>query len=88
MVDDLPLEFPRPRLPALALLVGRITTIKLAYWAAITAAELAIGFLARPFADRFAASLAVFAAMTLLAIWWAAASARAVDRRAIGRAHV
>ncbi len=29
MVDDVPLEAPRPRLPTLALLVGRVTTIKL-----------------------------------------------------------
>lgn len=73
---------PRPRLATLTLLVGRITTIKLAYWSALTVAEVAIGLEGRPFAERFPQSVAFAAAMTVAACVWAAWSARAVDRRA------
>ena len=46
MVDHVPLDprdpaAPRPQLRTLTLLVGRMTTIKLAYWAALTAWEIA-----------------------------------------------
>lgn len=75
-------EYPQPRLPALTLLVGRITTIKLAYWAALTVAEIAVGLWDRPFDERFRASLAVGAGFTLVACAWAAWAARAADRRA------
>ncbi len=82
MVDDVPLEGPKPRLHALTLLVGRITTIKLAYWAALTAAEIVVGNMDRPFGERTAISLGVGAVLTGGALIWAAWSARAVDRRA------
>ena len=75
-------DLPRPRLPTLALLVGRITTIKLAYWSALTVLVVALGLWDRPFDDRFRASLAAGAVLTLGACLWAAWSARAVDPRA------
>jgi len=86
MVDHVPLEpdLPRPRLPALTLLVGRITTIKLTYWASLTAWELALGLTGWPYADRLPVSVAVAAIATALACIWAAYSARALDRRAGG----
>lgn len=83
MVDDVPLERPeatRPRLATLTLLVGRITTIKLAFWSALTLLEVAVGLWDRPFAERFAVSIAVASALTLGACLWSARSARAVDR--------
>ncbi len=73
---------PRPHLHTLTLLVGRVTTIKLAYWSALTAAEIALGLSDRPFAERFGFSVAVAAALTLAACLWAAWAARAVDKRA------
>ncbi len=82
MVDHVPLERPRPRLATLTLLVGRVTTIKLGYWAALTAAEVALGLVGLPDADRARASLAVAALATLAACAWAAWSARATDPRA------
>ncbi len=81
MVDDVPLEAPRPRLPSLALLVGRVTTIKLAYWSALTVVEVALGLWARPFDDRFHVSVAAAVLLTLGVCVWAARSARAADRR-------
>ena len=46
MVDHLPLDpapaAPLPRRATLNLLVGRVTTIKLAYWAALTICEIAL----------------------------------------------
>ncbi len=72
-------ELPRPRLPTLTLLVGRITTIKLTYWSALTVAEVALG--ARAFGERFPVSVAIGALATLAVCAWAAASARAPDRR-------
>jgi hypothetical protein len=81
VVDHLPLADrptrPRPRLRTLSLLVGRITTIKLAYWAVLTAAEL---FLPR----SQALSYAVAAVSSVLALAWAAWSARTIDLRAGG----
>ncbi len=76
-----PPEPPKPRLPVLSLLVGRITTIKLAYWSALTAGEIALGLWDRPFEERFRASVALFAGLTLVACAWAAWAARATDPR-------
>ena len=81
MVDQLPLdapEAPRPRFRTLNLLVGRMTTIKLAYWATLTVWEL---WGPRGWSVPFAAGASA------VAIAWAAWSARRVDRRAgaIGR---
>ena len=76
MVDQLPLaapELPRPRFRTLNLLVGRMTTIKLSYWAALTAWEL---WGPRGWSVQFAAAASV------VAMAWAAWSARRVDRRA------
>jgi hypothetical protein len=76
---------PLPRQKTLALLVGRITTIKLAYWAALTLIELALPrFVDRPFEERFPFSIALAAVTTLLAFAWAAWQARVIDRRAGG----
>jgi hypothetical protein len=86
VVDHVPLEPteepPRPRLPALTLLVGRITTIKLAYWAGLTAWEIALGLTGWTYEQRFPISVIVAVALTALACIWAAFSARAVDSRA------
>lgn len=81
MVDHVPLDRPRPHLRTLTLLVGRISTIKLAYWAALTVAEVWTMSQPLPFDERFRASLALAAAATLLACAWAAWSARATDVR-------
>ncbi len=86
MVDQVPLEAeperPPPRPATLALLVGRVTTIKLAYWAALTVSELAIpGLFGAGVDDRLPISYAVTVAGTVLALLWARASARATDRR-------
>ena len=90
MVDELSLSEgdqrrPLPRQKTLALLVGRITTIKLAYWAALTLIELALPrFVDLPFDERFPFSLALAAVTTVLALVWARQQARVVDRRAGG----
>ena len=90
MVDELSLselerQRPLPRHRTLALLVGRVTTIKLAYWAALTLIELALPrFLDRPFTERFPFSLALAAVTTILAIAWARWQARVIDQRAGG----
>lgn len=77
-----PPEFPKPRLPALTLVVGRVTTIKLAYWAAFSVFELALpAVLAASFDDRFRVSLAALLLLTVIATGWAAWAARAVDRK-------
>jgi hypothetical protein len=85
VVDHLPLgteaQRPLPRQATLALLVGRITTIKLAYWAALTVFELALAVDPRPPDERFSTSIAFAAIATLLAFFWARRSARAIDRR-------
>ena len=76
---------PLPRQKTLALLVGRITTIKLAYWAALTLIELALpGFLDHPFTGRFPVSIALAAVTTVVALAWARWQARVIDRRAGG----
>jgi hypothetical protein len=83
-VDHVPLEpeLPRPRLPALALLVGRITTIKLAYWTALTAAEIVVGAAGFDGDDRTRLSLLAGLFFTVVACTWAAVVASAVDPRA------
>ncbi|HKY51264.1 MAG TPA: hypothetical protein VJP45_08395 [Candidatus Limnocylindria bacterium] len=85
MVDHLPVgteaQRPPPRQATLALLVGRITTIKLAYWAAITVFELAIRLVLRMPDERFVASVVFAALATLVALIWARHAARAVDAR-------
>lgn len=81
MVDDLPLARPRPHLRTLTLLVGRITTIKLAYWAALTVAEIWLAAQPMAFDERFRASLWLAAVATLAACSWAAWQARATDAR-------
>ncbi|HEV8229116.1 MAG TPA: hypothetical protein VGQ86_04080 [Candidatus Limnocylindria bacterium] len=59
-----------------------MTTIKLAYWAALTAFELALPLVARPLAERVPWSIAFAALATLVALAWARRSARAIDPRA------
>jgi hypothetical protein len=84
VVDHVPLgtpPYPKPRLHTLTLLVGRITTIKLAYWVALAVAEVWLGSRVLLFEDRFPLWLAVIAVATLLACGWAAWSARATDKR-------
>ena len=88
MVDHLPVgteaQRPLPRHATLALLVGRITTIKLAYWTALTAFELALALDPAPRAERFGSSVVFAAVATLAALLWARRSARAIDPRAGG----
>ena len=87
MVDELSVgeRRPLPRHKTLALLVGRITTIKLAYWAALTLIELALPrFVDRPFDERFPFSVALAAVTTVLALGWARWQARVIDSRAGG----
>ncbi|CAN5243776.1 hypothetical protein BH18CHL2_BH18CHL2_00640 [soil metagenome] len=90
MVDHLPVASrpavrpprPKPRRNTLTLLVGRMTTIKLAYWAALTAVELALPSIASgELAGRLPFSVAAAAALTVIALVWATSSARAIDRR-------
>jgi hypothetical protein len=86
VVDHLPLgpapEAPLPRRATLTLLVGRVTTIKLAYWAALTIVEILLpAVLPAPFADRFAPSVGIVAFLSIGACFFARASARAPDRR-------
>jgi hypothetical protein len=86
VVDHLPVgteaQRPPPRQATLALLVGRITTIKLAYWTALTAFELAVPLDPAPAAERFASSIAFAGFATLAVLLWARRSARAIDPRA------
>lgn len=87
MVDHLPVDRPRPRphKRTLVLLVGRITTIKLSYWALLTVFELALPRLvALPFDDRLPYSYGAVVVATVSCVWWAVWSARADDRR-LGR---
>jgi len=84
-VDHLPVgteaQRPPPRQATLALLVGRITTIKLAYWTALTAFELALRLVYALQAQRFGWSVAFAGFATLAALLWARRSARAIDPR-------
>lgn len=66
---------PRPQLRTLTLLVGRMTTIKLTYWAALTVWELA--------APR-GLSIAFVVLASVVAVFWATRSARSIDQRAGG----
>jgi len=89
VVDHIPVgteaQRPLPRHATLVLLVGRITTIKLGYWAALTLIELALPrLLDRPFEERFPVSIALAAVTTVLALAWARWQARVIDRRAGG----
>jgi len=89
VVDHVPLnavpEPPKPRLPTLTLLIGRITTIKLAYWGGLTLFEVSLPHLsARPIAERLPLSYAAVAVATLVATLWAVWAARASDLR-VGR---
>jgi hypothetical protein len=78
-------KLPLPRQKTLALLVGRVTTIKLGYWAALTVAEVALPrVVERPFAERFPISIGIAVVATVLALAWARWQARLVDRRAGG----
>jgi len=73
---------PKPRRNTLTLLVGRVTTIKLAYWAAVTAVELALPLaIAGPLDARTPASVAAASLLGAGAIAWSVASARSIDRR-------
>lgn len=75
-------EAPPPSRATLTLLVGRITTIKLAYWAALTAFEVLLPLAAeRPFAERFTISIAACIVTSVTALFWSNRAARAPDRR-------
>ena len=85
MVDHLPLarepQPPLPRRHTLVLLVGRVTTIKLAYWAGLTLIEAALPLVyTSGFAERLPLSVAIAAVATTLTLAWARVAARAVDR--------
>jgi hypothetical protein len=86
VVDHLPLADPAPQAPlptraTLTLLVGRVTTIKLAYWAALTAFEIALPLVdQRAFADRFPLSIGIAVLTSIAALIWARQAARAPDR--------
>jgi hypothetical protein len=79
-------KLPLPRQKTLALLVGRVTTIKLGYWAVLTVIELVLPRLldGRSFSERFPFSIAFAAVSTALALIWATWQARLIDRRAGG----
>lgn len=73
---------PKPHRHTLTLLVGRVTTIKLAYWAAVTAVELALpAVIGAPLETRLPVSIAIAAALAAGAVAWAVSSAGAIDRR-------
>ncbi len=83
-MDHVPLD-PAPQLPtraSLTLLVGRITTIKLAYWLSVTLFEAALPLIdERPFVERLPLSITAALVASLVACAWARLSARARDRR-------
>lgn len=86
MVDHLPLDpappAPLPRRATLNLLVGRVTTIKLAYWAALTIFEIALPLVDHgPFAERLPVSVGAAVLLSAIAIVWSRGAARARDRR-------
>jgi len=86
-VDHLPVEAPLPTRATLTLLVGRVTTIKLAYWASLTAVEVLLPIVvSRPFAERFPVSIAIAALLSVATIAWAFRAARAPDAR-LGTLH-
>jgi len=83
VVDHLPLDPPPPTRATLTLLVGRVTTIKLAYWLALTVVEIALPIVdPRPFDERFPWSIGAAALASFVAVAWARVAARARDRRA------
>jgi hypothetical protein len=86
VVDHLPVgteaQRPPPRLATLALLVGRITTLKLAYWTVLTVFELALSLDPRARDERFGSSIAFAVLATFVALLWANRSARAIDAHA------
>lgn len=87
-MDHLPVdpgapEPPLPRRQTLALLVGRVTTIKLVYWTALTLIEGLLPFAAPgPFAERFPYSIAAASAVSVAVLVWARYAARGIDRSA------
>ena len=86
MVDHVPVgpapEAPLPRRATLTLLVGRVTTIKLAYWAALTIVEILMPLIFPvPFAERFPWSVGIAVVLSVGACWFARRAARAPDRR-------
>jgi len=82
MVDDLPVRAPLPSRATLTLLVGRVTTIKLAYWLALTLFEAALPIIVPgPFDERFSWSVAAAVLASGFALGWARVAARAPDRR-------
>ena len=89
MVDQLPLDArppaPLPRRHTLTLLVGRVTTIKLAYWAALTVVEALLPLPdPRPFTERFPLSIAAAVIISVVIFIWARIAAPAIDRRSGG----
>ena len=62
--------------------MGRITTIKLAYWAALTGFELVLPLDPSPRDELFGRSVAFAVLATFVAMLWANRSARAIDPRA------
>ena len=86
MVDQLPLapapEAPLPRRATLTLLVGRVTTIKLAYWAALTIVEILLAVVDhRSFAERFPLSVGLAGISRSVRSLCARRAARTPDRR-------
>jgi hypothetical protein len=85
-VDHLPLgpapEAPLPRRATLTLLVSRVTTIKLAYWAALAIVEILLPIIVdRPFAQRFPVSVGIAVVFSLGVCVFARRAARTPDRR-------
>ncbi len=87
-MDHLPLDAaPLPTRATLTLLVGRVTTIKLTYWAALTATEVLLpAVVPGGVAATFTVSIAATVVASLATILWARRSARAPDRR-LGTLH-
>jgi hypothetical protein len=84
MVDHVPLDASptTPTRATLTLLVGRVTTIKLGYWTALTVVEALVPFVdPRPFAERFPVSIVLAVVASLAAIAWSNRAARVPDRR-------
>jgi hypothetical protein len=86
VVDHLPLgpapEAPLPRRATLTLLVGRVTTIKLAYWAGLTIVEIVLPAVVQgTFAERLPASIGSAVVLSGGALFFARRAARTPDRR-------
>ena len=86
MVDHLPLapapEAPLPRRATLTLLVGRVTTIKLAYWASLAIVEILLPLVDhRPFVERFPLSVGLAGVLSIGSLLFARRAARTPDRR-------